>query len=585
VKVIHWHKRTRHAPTGSTPRRLLGHRTNSDEGFTLVELIIVITIIPIVIAAISAAIITSFKDQAGVFNRLSDSHDAQLTSAYFVPDVESASLVNTSVTQIPCEQSLAGQVILELTEVTNGTTDEIFYIWNTLTYKATGSNQNALLRIVCTGTPNFFVQVGTNTIVAHSVTSATASLTCISPDPPPPPVQTWLPTWTSCLGTGGTAGSAGTVSNVSLNISEVPTNGTTQLDSFTYSLSATPRAWSPDTSAATGGSPLPSLLLLGPNRTSGTNLISFTGGLETLQTTPTGSSPVGDIDVDSQTPGSVSLFGNDTIRSSGAFQIYDCNPGGGNCPANVAVSPGTGGNSLSQATSMTNPAPLQDPMNLSAPSGPAPATSATSTGCPLTLGTYVCQPGLYLNGLTISQSNATYTFVGGGSYQFGQSTTCNTRSQCANTGLTISGSNDTITFASAQYVFEGSVGDVSSCPAGGASFNNRGGINVSGDGNTLQDNGAGVFFYLAGGPANFGCDVTPDNKVILSPMTSGNYPGVVLFANKSTSQPQGLIFDGFSTTGIVYAPDSYVDVEGTLQNSTGSLVAQSLQLSASLKVQ
>ena len=105
--MLHWHKRTRHASIGSTSYRPIEHRWGNDDGFTLIELIIVITIIPIVIAAISAAIITSFKDQDGIFNRLSDSHDAQLTAAYFVPDVESASVVSVPGSPVACE-TIAG---------------------------------------------------------------------------------------------------------------------------------------------------------------------------------------------------------------------------------------------------------------------------------------------------------------------------------------------------------------------------------------------------------------------------------------------------------------------------------------------
>jgi prepilin-type N-terminal cleavage/methylation domain-containing protein len=575
VKVIHWHKRTRPAPSGSRPRPL-EHRSGSDDGFTLIELIIVITIIPIIIAGISAAIITSFKDQAGIINRVSDSHDAQLTSAYFFPDVESASVVSVPGSGQICEPTLTGTPALELTEVNGNQTYEIFYLWSTNKYTP-DLNQDALLRIVCGGS-QFTAQVGTNTIVAHGVTSVTPSLSCMPTTPPTPLLQPSLPAWIACSESGGNgSGSAGSVESVSLTVTEVPKNGTTQLDSYTYNVSATPRAWVPQTTAATGGAPLPSLLLLASNTNNGVP-ISFTGAFNLTAIKSGGSSP-GSIDVDSASPGSVSLFGGDTIAAPGGFNIYDCNPGGGSC-TNGAVTYGTGGNSIPTATSMSSV--VADPLgNLPTPNISVSGTG--SCGAPVNF-TVACSPGLYPNGLTISLSGYTYNFAAGGNYQFG-SATCTTHT-CPNTGLTVTGSGDTLNFASADYVFEGSTSDMSNCTAGGSNtFNNKGGINLTGGGNTLKDNGAGVLLYLAGGPANFGCNLTTDNTITLSPISTGQDAGVLLFASRTTTQNQGLILDGFTTAGTIYAPDCYVDVVGTAQNSTGSLVAQTLQLSGNLSVQ
>src|SRR5580692_1723350 len=123
-----WHGRRSAGPVRPSS---LEQPSNGDAGFTLIELVIVLTIIPIVIAGISAAIITSFKDQVGISNRLSDSFDAQLTAAYFVPDVESATSITTSVTSVPCENSLAtAGLLLELNEMTPTGNEEVFYVDN-----------------------------------------------------------------------------------------------------------------------------------------------------------------------------------------------------------------------------------------------------------------------------------------------------------------------------------------------------------------------------------------------------------------------------------------------------------------------
>ncbi|MGH9116145.1 MAG: prepilin-type N-terminal cleavage/methylation domain-containing protein [Acidimicrobiales bacterium] len=105
-------------------------RGGADAGFTLIELLIVIVIVPLIIAAIAEAIIVSLQNDAGVSNRLSDSVNAQLTSAYFVRDVQGASLIttnqalynnpggyNTSYPQVCGPASSPGQLLVALFHV------------------------------------------------------------------------------------------------------------------------------------------------------------------------------------------------------------------------------------------------------------------------------------------------------------------------------------------------------------------------------------------------------------------------------------------------------------------------------------
>jgi hypothetical protein len=194
-------------------------------------------------------------------------------------------------------------------------------------------------------------------------------------------------------------------------------------------------------------------------------------------------------------------------------------------------------------------------------------------------------PGLYGSGLTISGAHDVITFLGGNGagYQFG-TPNCK-QAQCALTGLTVTGASDTLNFQSATYVFEGSIADVNSCSSTGLSLLNKGGISISGGGDILQDGGAGVFLDIVGGPADFGCGVTTDNTVDLSPMTTGLYQGILLFDDRTPTAPQIVVLDGISTTGIIYAPDSFVDVWGNALNTTGSLVAQTLDLTGNLTIQ
>ena len=51
---------------------------------------------PVIIGAIADVVVTSLRDQSGVSGRLSDSSSAELTSAYYIRDVQSAAFVTTS---------------------------------------------------------------------------------------------------------------------------------------------------------------------------------------------------------------------------------------------------------------------------------------------------------------------------------------------------------------------------------------------------------------------------------------------------------------------------------------------------------
>lgn len=78
-----------------------------DDGFTLIELLIVLVILPLIIGGVAAAVIaelnnTSQSDARGTYVRLADSHDTQITSAYFVRDVQSASSVSTNTSTSLC---------------------------------------------------------------------------------------------------------------------------------------------------------------------------------------------------------------------------------------------------------------------------------------------------------------------------------------------------------------------------------------------------------------------------------------------------------------------------------------------------
>jgi prepilin-type N-terminal cleavage/methylation domain-containing protein len=69
-------------------------RWHDQQGFTLVELMIAIAITGLIVSAIAGALIVSFATTGVTQQRLAESHDVQITSAFLANDVQSATAVN-----------------------------------------------------------------------------------------------------------------------------------------------------------------------------------------------------------------------------------------------------------------------------------------------------------------------------------------------------------------------------------------------------------------------------------------------------------------------------------------------------------
>ena len=173
----------RATPVASAPTRPVGSTTLStharssaggrargasdDAGFTLIELIVAIAIMPLVVGALAVGMLSVFSLQSSVSNRLGDSGDAEVTAAHFQTDVQGAALIttsnapsNTPSANNPAVCGSGFQVLgLEL-----GNNSEISY-----TTAATGKT-NSLSRNVCKGGMET-----SSTIVAHDVPSSTLS--------------------------------------------------------------------------------------------------------------------------------------------------------------------------------------------------------------------------------------------------------------------------------------------------------------------------------------------------------------------------------------------------------------------------
>ncbi len=68
----------------------------TEEGFTLVELLITTVIIGFVVSAVTASLVVGLKTTDDTNKRLSESHDAQMASVYFAADAQNADDVSLS---------------------------------------------------------------------------------------------------------------------------------------------------------------------------------------------------------------------------------------------------------------------------------------------------------------------------------------------------------------------------------------------------------------------------------------------------------------------------------------------------------
>ena len=220
-------------------------RESSSAGFTLIELVIVITVMPLVIGALTVGILSVFNLQSSVSDRLSDSGDAQVVSGNFQSDVQSASMITTdssSTSPAPCG---SGYQVLGLQL---GTQDQISYN----TSANTGGGSASLTRYVCAG--------GTTTpksslVVAHDMPTTTlpgasfvspVTIACPSGSTAPAcaPVGGSPPPGVQCVATGPPGACAYTQGWVStLGVTKVTFNTTTPKN-YSYQLVAVPAAGS-----------------------------------------------------------------------------------------------------------------------------------------------------------------------------------------------------------------------------------------------------------------------------------------------------------------------------------------------------
>jgi prepilin-type N-terminal cleavage/methylation domain-containing protein len=94
--------------------RANGSTCDTEDGYTLIELLVVSLILPLILGAISVALISVLSLQGGVSNRITDSSDAQIVSAHLDQDVQSALRLTTNPYTTQCGPSATQTQLLGL---------------------------------------------------------------------------------------------------------------------------------------------------------------------------------------------------------------------------------------------------------------------------------------------------------------------------------------------------------------------------------------------------------------------------------------------------------------------------------------
>jgi prepilin-type N-terminal cleavage/methylation domain-containing protein len=166
-------------------RGVVLNRRAGDDGFTLVELLISITVLGIVMAALGGVMTVTLKSASTANTRLTESNDLRRAATYFAADVQGARSVATATT--PKCGTGAAKVVVEFlgqdfADTTPAiTTTVVSYVLRAVT-DSDGTRQE-LRRLACTSTsatPTYPLTVPVSDIaVVRRVSTTLPVLTCL----------------------------------------------------------------------------------------------------------------------------------------------------------------------------------------------------------------------------------------------------------------------------------------------------------------------------------------------------------------------------------------------------------------------
>jgi prepilin-type N-terminal cleavage/methylation domain-containing protein len=212
--------------------------TRDAQGFTLVELLIVVTVLPMIIGALSLGLMSVLSLQSSVSSRLADTSDSQVVSASYENDIQSAAYLTTGPVSTPQCGPGTGTQLLGLESDLDQTSGLFQSIISYVRVPVTGSSSTSLERLTCTQSPAGVVSAPTrSSILSYDLPSGQAvpTISCVSSASNAVcsqslAVQQWI--------------SAQNISDVSFPITEPNSN-------FSYTLDASPVASTSSTDAGT----------------------------------------------------------------------------------------------------------------------------------------------------------------------------------------------------------------------------------------------------------------------------------------------------------------------------------------------
>jgi Tfp pilus assembly protein PilV len=494
--------------TGVKPAR----GTRGDEGFTLVELLITIVILPLIIGGLVVMLLLVFQTQSDVSNNLSGAGDSTVTASAITQDVESATAVTSEASPLACGTTGA-QILATKDSETSDISSYVVVVKN---------GKNELLREECT----------------NSNTTTPFSKTVLSPN-----VPTGLSATVKCAVSTGCSPTtsfvyAAGISDVTVNVTEA-SNG---VQYAAYDVSAVPRLWN----AASVGLvsqedpfSIPPLDILGTS-SCGTPSMTLSGNATLLI-----AQGAGDSQDNSTCADSIALSGNANISATELGT-------GDSTPSTAST---TSGNVV--APPVVYVAPTGDPLaGLTAPTNP----TATGAGtCSSSGSSGSCTPGTYPSGVNLSGDTWT---IDTGSYVFTQP-------------VSISG-NTTVIFGSGTYLFEGGLSISGNANVTfdsgtyicGSTSSSADAISVSGNADITSGPG-GTLFYVESGLIAF----SGNGAISLSGVAA--YDGVAIWQAASDTNVAMLSGNSAvnAAYGGVYVPSGEVEPSGNSNVSASFVVA------------
>jgi prepilin-type N-terminal cleavage/methylation domain-containing protein len=164
---------------------MISRPKGAEAGFTLVELLIVMVILPLIVAAIAVAIISTERNAGTTSARLSDSANAQISSEYYIPDIQSAQFVTTidvppppspgyssTIPQV-CGDGTGTSLLLGLYRPAIGSTGTMSVgYWVT-----TAGGSSSIMRYSCTLNSSFNASVVNKVVISDDISTPQGTAT------------------------------------------------------------------------------------------------------------------------------------------------------------------------------------------------------------------------------------------------------------------------------------------------------------------------------------------------------------------------------------------------------------------------